>query len=125
MALVREHHALRAAVVGSLSPGDVPSVFACYRFATKLRTYGDLLAACLDRVTAALHAALPEMGQNVAIDGSDLPAYANGQRYLCKNGPERERYSASIHRASRWEGVLMGVVVLWGVEAGGACGVVS
>jgi Transposase DDE domain len=33
------------------------------------------------------------MGQNVAIDGSDLPAYANGQRYLSKNGPERERYS--------------------------------
>ena len=24
---------------------------------------------------------------------SDLPAYANGQRYLSKNGPERERYS--------------------------------
>jgi hypothetical protein len=29
----------------------------------------------------------------VAIDGSDLPAHANGQRYLSKNGPERERYS--------------------------------
>jgi hypothetical protein len=36
---------------------------------------------------------LPELGQNIAIDGSDLPAYANGQRYLSKNGPERERYS--------------------------------
>ena len=33
------------------------------------------------------------MGTNVAIDGSDLSAYANGQRYLSKHGPERERYS--------------------------------
>lgn len=33
------------------------------------------------------------MGRDVAIDGSDIPAYANGQRYLSKNGPERERYS--------------------------------
>lgn len=54
---------------------------------------GDLLAACLDRVTAALHEHHPGMGANVAIDGSDLPAYANGQRFLSKNGPERERYS--------------------------------
>jgi len=34
VALVREHTALAAAVA---SDGDVPSVFACYRFATKLR----------------------------------------------------------------------------------------
>jgi hypothetical protein len=33
------------------------------------------------------------MGRDVAIDGSDLPAYANGQRYLSKNGPERKTYS--------------------------------
>nr|MBA2637343.1 hypothetical protein [Solirubrobacterales bacterium] len=33
------------------------------------------------------------MGENIAIDGSDLPAYANGQRYVSKNGPVRERYS--------------------------------
>src|SRR5688572_17032928 len=31
VALVREHAALRTAVVGSLS-SDVPSVYACYRF---------------------------------------------------------------------------------------------
>ena len=33
------------------------------------------------------------MGGDLAIDASDLPAYANGQRYLSKDGPERERYS--------------------------------
>jgi hypothetical protein len=33
------------------------------------------------------------MGRDVAIDASDLPAFANGQRYVSKNGPERERFS--------------------------------
>ena len=92
VALVREHSALRAAVVGSLS-SDVPSVYACYRFAAKLRTYSDMLAACIDRVTASLHEQLPEYGRNVAIDGSDMPAYANGQRFVSKNGRERKRFS--------------------------------
>jgi len=86
-ALVSEHPALRAAITCGT---PVPSVYPCYRFTTKLRTYGDLLAACLDRVTTPLHAEHPDMGVNVAIDGSDLPDY---QRYLSKNGPERERYS--------------------------------
>ena len=35
----------------------------------------------------------PRLGRDLAIDASDLPAYANGQRYLSKNGPERKRYS--------------------------------
>jgi hypothetical protein len=30
---------------------------------------------------------------DVAIDASDLPAYANGQRFLYNNGPERQVYS--------------------------------
>jgi transposase len=91
VALVREHAALRTAIAGGTS--GVPSVYACYRFTAKLRLYGDMLDGCLDRVTAALHVAHPRMGENVAIDGSDMPAYANGQRFLSKNGPERERYS--------------------------------
>jgi len=38
-------------------------------------------------------AELPDYGREACIDASDLPAYANGQRYVSKNGPERERYS--------------------------------
>lgn len=33
------------------------------------------------------------MGQEVAIDASDMPAYANGQRFLYKDGSERQTYS--------------------------------
>jgi len=90
VALVREHAALQAALG---CEGEPPSVYACYRFAAKLRAYKPLLDACLARVTASLHAELPEMGTDLAIDASDMPAYANGQRYLSKNGPERQRYS--------------------------------
>jgi hypothetical protein len=61
--------------------------------ASKLRAYKPLLDACIDAVTARLHVAHPNIGTDVAIDGSDLPAYANGQRYVSKGGPDRERYS--------------------------------
>ena len=36
---------------------------------------------------------MPDLGQNIAIDGSGLPTYANGQRYLSKNGAEHKKYS--------------------------------
>ena len=68
-------------------------MYALYRFTRKLRTHKPLLAACIDRVTTSLREQLPGYGQDIAIDASDLPAFANGQRHLKKNGPERERYS--------------------------------
>jgi hypothetical protein len=92
VALVGEHAALRTAL-GCPNPASVPSVHACYRFTRKLRKFKPLLDACVDRVTAALHEQMPGLGQTVAIDASDMPAYANGQRYLYKGGPERKTYS--------------------------------
>src|ERR687897_2792111 len=64
-----------------------------YRFAAKLRENAPLLDACLSRLVASLAARLPELGVDVAIDASDMPAYANGQRFLSKGGPERQRFS--------------------------------
>jgi hypothetical protein len=87
VALVREHDALRAVL------GAAPSIDACYRFTVKLRENAERLTECIERVLTALHDEMPEMGQTVAIDGSDLPAFANGQRYLSKGGPERKSYS--------------------------------
>jgi transposase len=86
--LIAEHAALREVV------GGTPSNWACYRFAAKLRDHGDLLTACIDRVLATLREAHPEMGQTVAIDGSDMPAYANGHKHVGnKNGPLRTRWA--------------------------------
>lgn len=59
----------------------------------KLRENGDMLDACISKVVAELHRRLPDYGRDLAIDASDMPAYANGQRFLFNNGPERERFS--------------------------------
>jgi hypothetical protein len=82
VALVREHAALRFAIAGS---GAAPSVYACYRFTAKLRQYDDLLQACIGSVVAAIGSP----SEAVAIDASDMPAYANGQRFVSKGGRER------------------------------------
>ncbi|HEY1915528.1 MAG TPA: transposase [Streptosporangiaceae bacterium] len=86
--LIAEHAALREVI------GGAPSHWACYRFAGKLRDNGSMLEACLDRVLTALREANPEMGKTVAIDGSDMPAYANGHKHVGnKNGPLRTRWA--------------------------------
>jgi hypothetical protein len=85
--LIAEHRAL-ADVLGA-----APSQWAFYRFARKLREHPAALADCLDSVAAALREERPDYGVDVAIDASDLPAFANGQRYVSRNGPERERFS--------------------------------
>jgi hypothetical protein len=70
-----------------------PSHWPCYRFAVKLRRERERIAGCIDALTASLREHYPEMGHEVAIDASDIPAYANGQRFLYKGGPERKTYS--------------------------------
>src|SRR5207247_3547935 len=59
----------------------------------KLRRFQPLLDACLDKLTASLSDVLPDYGRDVAIDASDLPAFANGMRLVSQHGPERERFS--------------------------------
>ena len=66
---------------------------ACYRFTRKLREHKGALDTCIAAVLVALRDELPEFGEHVAIDGSDLPAYANGQRFVYNHGPERKRFS--------------------------------
>ena len=87
VALVRDHDGLRAVL------GAAPSTDAAYRFTVKMRKHKSMLEACIAKVLAALHAANPEMGSTVAIDGSDLPAYANGQRYVKRGGELRKRFA--------------------------------
>jgi hypothetical protein len=93
VALATEHAALRAAL-GCASVSEVPSVYACYRFTAKLRRFKPVLDTCISDVLVSLQGELPGFGEHVAIDGSDLPAYANGQRFAYKGATkEREHYS--------------------------------
>src|SRR5687768_18622190 len=64
-----------------------------YRFATRLRANQPVLQACVDACAASLRAQHPDFGRDVAIDASDLAAFANGQRYVSQGGKERERFS--------------------------------
>jgi hypothetical protein len=86
-ALIAEHPGLQAALGGS------PSCWAMYRLANKLRNNRPALAACLDACAASLRKQHADMGKDVAIDATDMPAYANGQRFVSKGGRERERFS--------------------------------
>jgi IS5 family transposase len=91
--LIAEHTALAATI------GGTPSEWACYRFAAKLRAHSPLVEATLGAIVSALRAELSEYGKDIAIDASDLTAYANGMRLVSKNGPERERFS---HPDASW-----------------------
>jgi hypothetical protein len=78
LALVHEHSALAEVIAPG---GELPSVYACYRFTAKLRQYDHLLQDCIARVVRRIKDRDPEFGKDVAIDASDMPAYANGQRF--------------------------------------------
>jgi hypothetical protein len=64
-----------------------------HRITRKLREHKAALDSCIAAVVTSLHAEMPTLGENVAIDGSDLPAYANGQNFLYNHGPERQAFS--------------------------------
>lgn len=82
VALVAEHWRLQRALG---CEGDPPSKWAAYRFAEKLRNNGEKVERCIDAVVEGLKAKLPTYGRDIAIDASDMPAFANGQRYVSKN----------------------------------------
>jgi hypothetical protein len=75
LALIREHAGLRAAI-GCVDDADVPSIDAVYRFTKKLRSCEGQVQECTDAILTALRSKNPEIGKDVAIDASDLPAYA-------------------------------------------------
>jgi IS5 family transposase len=87
VALVADHWKLQR-VLGC--EGNPPSQWAAYRFAAKLRENAPAVERCIDEVVAGLREKLPSYGTDLAIDASDMPAYANGQRYVSKDS-ETER----------------------------------
>lgn len=85
--LVDDHPGLRRLL------GSAPSRFACYRAAEKLLRHRDLIERCIRNVVAALRDLMPGYSKTVGIDSTDLAAYANGQKYKYRGGPEREAFS--------------------------------
>ena len=84
VALVREHPGLLAAL-GS----ECPSVYACYRFTAKSASTSTCLTPALPVSSSTRRIRISDLGKDMAIDASDMPAYANGQRFVSKGGRER------------------------------------
>ncbi|HSZ03976.1 MAG TPA: transposase [Solirubrobacteraceae bacterium] len=98
VALVREHAALAAVIAPN---GETPSVYACYRFTAKLREHAPVLERCIADVVRALKKANPLLGWDVAIDASDMPAYAKGMNVDELESEERADPDASWgHRSA-------------------------
>jgi hypothetical protein len=77
-----------------LQAGGSPPVAANHLNHTAYRARTRRGAAALRSTIAdSLRRELPDYGADVAIDASDMPAYANGQRFLYNHGPERKTYS--------------------------------
>jgi len=62
------------------------------------------LTECIDTIISDIKELRPEYGKHIVVDSSDIEAYANGQPYLYKGGPPREKFSdpdASVgHRSA-------------------------
>src|SRR3990172_9254370 len=67
-------------VVCGISRDNIPSHDAMCRFLKKLVEHDDLLEECFARLVAELRQLLPGFGDRLALDSTDIKAYANGHR---------------------------------------------
>lgn len=72
-----ESNPLLTAACGIDSPDDVPSKFAICRFRRKLAGFTDAVADVLASAVSRLRETLPDFGQTVAFDSTDVKAWAN------------------------------------------------
>jgi transposase, IS5 family len=127
VSLVKEHESLSKVIAPN---GDIPSVYACYRFTKKLRENDDLLEKCIVKVIHSLKEKNPEFGKNIAIDASDVPAYANGhcepEEYSDPDATWGHRSSISTRSGGSFYGYKLHMAVCsktdlplaWRVETG-------
>jgi IS5 family transposase len=69
---------LLALTCGIEGRDGVPSKFAYCRFRRKLTGFNEMIADVLSRAVERLRATLPGFGENVAVDATDIHAWANG-----------------------------------------------
>lgn len=67
-------------IVCGFSKDKIPSEDALGRFLKKLVIHKELLEECFQGLVAKLRRLLPEFGAKLAVDSTDIEAYANGHR---------------------------------------------
>jgi transposase len=80
-------------ICGCDDQDEVPSTDAVYRFLRKLRNNPEWLEGLIRALQVAVRELRPAYGKTVAGDATDLPAYANGQKYVKRGGAMRTHYS--------------------------------
>jgi hypothetical protein len=73
-----EANPLLASVCGIGSRADIPSVFAIGRFRRKLTDFREAVAGVLTATVNRLKDTLPNFGETIAFDATDVKAWANG-----------------------------------------------
>jgi len=100
---------LLAAACGIKSPKGVPSKFAYCRFRKKLIAFNDLVEKVITRCVESLRQALPGFGTTVAVDATDVKAWANGLH----QDTDPDAGTGAKHKSSRrvyWYGYKVHVV---------------
>lgn len=67
-------------LVCGFNKDNLPSEDALGRFLKKLLRHEDLIEGCFTDLVAELRRLLPGFGENLAVDSTDIKAYANGHR---------------------------------------------
>lgn len=66
-----------AVLCGICSESEVPSRFSYYRFIKKLIGFQTLIEKCMADTVTELKKRLPDLGETIAIDGTDISTYAS------------------------------------------------
>lgn len=100
---------LLASACGIDSPEGIPSKFAYCRFRKKLAAFNDQVGKVLADCVEALRGELPDFGKTVAVDATDVKAWANGLH----QETDPDAGTGAKHKSSRrvyWYGYKVHVV---------------
>ena len=86
-------------IICGFSEGNLPSQDALGRFLKKLVIHGDLLEKCFADLAKELRQLLPGFGTKLAVDSTDIKAYANGHRQHPSDGDARWEAKGGGHHA--------------------------
>jgi hypothetical protein len=109
--LIRALHSnpLLAHACGIDDPSLIPSKYAYCRFRKKLTQFNDLVAKALAQCVEALKEAIPEFSETVAVDATDVKAWANGMH----QETDPDAGTGAKHKSSRriyWYGYKVHLV---------------
>lgn len=69
-------------LVCGFSEDNIPGQDALSRFLKKLALHEDLLEKCFSELVKEARGSLPEFGDKLAVDSTDIRAYSNGRRKI-------------------------------------------